>query len=77
MDDLNLIGTLEGLLETTNYLKKEFEMTDLGKTRYCLGLQIKYFSNGIFFHQSTYTEIVLKRFYMDKAHPLPYGCKIP
>ena len=45
-------------------------MKDLGKTRYCLGLQIEYFSNGIFVHQSTYTEKVLKRFYMDKAHPL-------
>ena len=66
MDDLNLIGTPEGLLETANYLKKEFEMKD----RYCLGLQIEYFSNGIFVHQSTYTEKVLKRFYMDKAHPL-------
>ena len=70
MDDLNLIRTPEGLLETANYLKKEFEMKDLGKTRYCLGLQIEYFSNGIFVHQSTYTEKVLKRFYMDKAHPL-------
>ena len=70
MDDLNLIGTLEWLLETANYLKKEFEMKDLGKTRYCLGLQIEYFSNGIFVHQSTYTEKVLKRFYMDKTHPL-------
>ena len=45
-------------------------MKDLGKTRHCLGLQIEYFSNGIFVHQSTYIEKVLKRFYMDKAHPL-------
>ena len=70
VDDLNLIGTPEGLLESANYLKKEFEMKDLGKTRYCLGLQIEYFSNGIFVHQSTYIEKVLKLFYMDKAHPL-------
>ena len=72
MDDLNLIGTPKGLLETANYLKKKFEMKDLGKTRYCLGLQIEYFSNDIFVHQSTYTENVLKRFYMDKAHPLNF-----
>ena len=70
VDDLNLIGTPEGLLETANYLKKEFKMKDLDKTRYCLDLQIKYFSNGIFVNQSTYTEKVLKRFYIDKAHPL-------
>ena len=31
VDDLNLIGTLEELVKTTNYLKKEFEMKDLGK----------------------------------------------
>ena len=70
VDDLNLIGTPEGLLETSNYLNKKFEMEDLGKTRYCLGLQIEYFSNGIFVHQSTYTEKVLQRFYIDKVHPV-------
>ena len=70
VDDLNLIGTPEGLLETANYLKKEFEMKDLGRTRYCFGLQTEYFSNGIFVHQSTYTEKVLKRFYMTKPIPL-------
>ena len=31
VDDLNLIGTLEELIKTTNYLKREFEMKDLGK----------------------------------------------
>ena len=45
-------------------------MKDLGKTRYCLGLQIKYCLNGVLIHQSSYTEKVLKRFYMDKSHPL-------
>ena len=70
MDDLNLIGTPEGLLETANYLKKEFEMKNLDKTRYCLGLQIEYFSNCIFVHKSTYNEKVLKHFYMDNVHPL-------
>ena len=38
VDYLNLIGTPKELIKTTNYLKKEFEMKDLGKTRYCLGL---------------------------------------
>ena len=60
VDDLNLIGTLEELTKAANYLKKEFEMKDLGKTRYCLGLQIEYYSNGILIHQSTYIEKVLK-----------------
>ncbi|XP_060178037.1 secreted RxLR effector protein 161-like [Lycium barbarum] len=45
-------------------------MKDLGKTKFCLGLQIEHLTNGIFVHQLTYTEKVLKRFYMDKSHPL-------
>ena len=70
VDDLNLIGTPEELIKTTNYLKKEFEMKDLGKTRYCLDQQIEYCLNGVLIHQSSYTEKVLKHFYMDKSHPL-------
>ena len=56
VDDLNLIRTPEELIKTSNYLKKEFEMKDLGKTRYCLGLQIEYCLNGVLIHQSSYTE---------------------
>ena len=70
VDDLNLIGTAKELIKTTNYLKKEFEMKDHGKTRYCLGLQIEYSLNGVLIHQSSYIEKILKCFYMDKAHLL-------
>ena len=70
VDDLNLIGNLEKLIKTASYLKDEFEMKDLGKTKFCLGLQIEHLSSEIFIHQSTYTEKVLKHFYMDKAYPL-------
>ena len=45
-------------------------MKDLGKTRYCLELQIKHRLNGNFIHQSLYTEKILKYFYMDKYYPL-------
>jgi len=45
-------------------------MKDLGKTKLYLGLQIEHLADWIFIHQSAYTERVLKRFYMDKAHPL-------
>ena len=70
VDDINLIGTPEELEETADYLKKEFKMKDLGKTRFCLGLQIERNSNGMLVHQSNYTEKVLKRFGMDMAYPL-------
>ena len=38
VDDLNLVGTLEELTRTTKYLKREFAIKDLGKTKFCLGL---------------------------------------
>ena len=70
VDDLNLVRTPEELTKIANCLKNEFEMKDLGKTKFCLGLQIEHLPNGILVHQSTYTEKVLKQFYMDKAHHL-------
>ena len=70
VDDLNLVGTLEELTKTAEYLKKEFEMKDLGKTKFCISLQIEHFPNGVLVHQSTYIKKILKRFNMDKAHPL-------
>ncbi|KAM2233293.1 hypothetical protein EV2_012215 [Malus domestica] len=45
-------------------------MKDLGKTKYCLGLQIEHCANGILVHQSAYIEKILKRFGMDKTYPL-------
>ena len=45
-------------------------MKDLGKTNFCLGLQIEHFPTGILVHQSAYTKKILKRFYLNEAHPL-------
>ena len=70
IDDLNTIGTFEELQKATNCLKIEFEMKNLGITKFCLGLQIKHLKNGIFMHQYAYISKILKRFYMDKALPL-------
>ena len=38
VDDLNLVRTPEKLTRTTKYLTNEFEMKDLEKTKFCLGL---------------------------------------
>ncbi|KAL8155915.1 hypothetical protein AgCh_001101 [Apium graveolens] len=70
VDDLNIIGTTEDITNAANYLKNEFEMKDLGRTRFCLGIQVEHLSSGIFVHQSNYTEKILDWFYMDKAHPI-------
>ena len=68
VDALNLVGTSEEFTETTKYLKKEFEMKDLGKTKFCLALKIEHFPTGVLIHQSTYTKKILKCIYMDKEN---------
>ena len=68
VDDLNLVGTSKELTRATKYLKRNLRRNILGKQN-CLVLQIKHFPR-ILVHQSTYTMKILKRFYMDKAHPL-------
>ena len=70
VDDLNLVGTPEELTKIAEYLKKEFEMKDLGTTKFCISLQIEHFPNRVLVHQSTYIKKILKRFNIDKAHPL-------
>ena len=40
VDDLNIIGTPKEISITMDYLKKEFEMKDLGKTRFCLDYKL-------------------------------------
>ena len=56
VDDLNIIGTPNELHEAIEYLKREFEMNNLGKTKHCLGFQVEHLSKGIFVHQSSYIE---------------------
>lgn len=61
---MKIIRTLEEIHVIANYLKKEFDIKDLGKMKYCLGLQIEDNSNGIFIHH----QLMLKRLSMDKYH---------
>ena len=70
VDDINIIGTPEELTKTVEYLKREFKVKDLGKTKLCLGLELEHKTNGIFVHQSAYTKRILEHFNMDKSHPL-------
>lgn len=45
VDDLNLVGSATEVDEAVIYLKTEFEMKDLGKTKYCLGIQVEHLSS--------------------------------
>ena len=60
VNDLNLVGTFEKLIKTEKYLKIEFEMKDLEKTKFCIDLQIEHFPTRDLVHQSTYTKKILK-----------------
>jgi hypothetical protein len=70
VDDLNINGTTRDIEEAMAYLKTEFEMKDLGKTKFYLGLQLEHLLEGVFVHQSTYTKRVLEKFNMSECHPL-------
>jgi hypothetical protein len=69
VDDLNIIGCAKDIDEAHNHLKKEFEMKDLGKTKFCLGLQIEHLQMDILVHKSAYVKKVLEKFNMYKAYP--------
>jgi hypothetical protein len=44
-------------------------MKDLGKTKFCLVLQLEHLHSGILVHQSTYIQKILEKFNMDKSYP--------
>jgi hypothetical protein len=44
-------------------------MKDLGKTKFCLDLQLEHISTGILVHQSAYVQKILVKFNMDKVYP--------
>jgi hypothetical protein len=69
VDDLNIIGTELDINEARDHLQMEFEMKDLGKTEFCLGLQLEDHPTDILVHQSTDAQKILEKFNMDKAYP--------
>ena len=44
-------------------------MKILGKTKFCLGLQLEHLSPGIFVYQAAYVQKILEKFNMDKSYP--------
>ena len=49
-DDLNIIGTLEEILNAIECLMKEFEIERCRNLFFCLGMQIEHLANVIFVH---------------------------
>jgi hypothetical protein len=54
VNDLNIIDTESDINEAHNHLKMEFDMKDLSKTQFCLGLQLEHLPTDILLHQSAY-----------------------
>lgn len=63
------LETSKELARTAAHLKSEFKMKDLGKTQYCLGLEIEHRWDRILVHQMNYTQKVLLCFNEDKLKP--------
>lgn len=70
VDDPNIISTAPDIDEAGNHLKMEFDMNDLGKTKFCLGIQLDHLSSGIMVHQAPYIKKILEKFNMDKSYHL-------
>jgi hypothetical protein len=71
VDDINLVGTQKLCTEVEGLLTTKFEMKLLGKTTFCLGLQVHHLPDGsILLHQEAYTKKLLKNFNMANANPI-------
>lgn len=54
--------------EFKNSMMMEFEMSDLGKMKHFLGIEVKQSSDGIFIRQRRYVELVVARFGMENSN---------
>jgi hypothetical protein len=79
----DLICTGNDLTMVHNFkesMMKHFAMTDLGKMRYFLGVEVTQNEQGIFIQQCKYAEEILKRFGMENCNtvksPIVTGCKL-
>jgi transposase InsO family protein len=81
VDDLIFTGNDQNMFdEFKKSMEKNFAMTDLGKMRYFLGIEVKQGDSGIFIHQQKYAVEILKRFGMNECNsvcnPIVPGCRL-
>lgn len=81
VDDLIYTSNDDVMLEEFKIsMMKEFEMTDLRKLRFFLGLEVLQRDDGIFVCQRQYVMEVLRRFGMEESNevksPIVPGCKL-
>nr|DAD39485.1 TPA_asm: hypothetical protein HUJ06_013808 [Nelumbo nucifera] len=81
VDDLIFTGNDESMFyEFKSSMMREFDMTDLGKMRYFLGVEVLQKTDGIYIRQKKYVLNVLKRFGMEESNfvynPIVPGFKV-
>ncbi|CAL2265186.1 unnamed protein product [Prunus armeniaca] len=81
VDDLIFTGNDESMFaEFKRSMMLEFDMTDLGKMRYFLGIEVMQRTDGIFISQKKYALEVLEKFGMNKSNlvlnPIVSSCKL-
>jgi hypothetical protein len=81
VDDLIFTGNNELMFaEFKTSMLREFDMTDLGRMRFFLGIEVLQRPEGIYICQRKYASEVLKRFKMENSNsvhnPIAPGCKL-
>lgn len=81
VDDLIFTGNCESMfVKFKNSMKHEFDMTDLGKMRYFLGVEVMQCTEGIYICQKKFAREVLEKFGMDRSNgvnnPIVPGVKL-
>ena len=70
VDDMIYLRSSQILIEEfKSSMTKEFEMTDLGKLKYFLGLEVSQVEDGVFISQRKYAKDLLHRFHMYNEKP--------
>lgn len=71
VDDLIYAGSDEKIcIEFKESMKKEFDMSDLGRMKYFLGVQVSQTKEAISLSQERYAREVVKRFGLEEANPV-------
>nr|GEU61970.1 hypothetical protein [Tanacetum cinerariifolium] len=81
LDDFIFIGNDKQMyVEFKTSMMNEFDMTDLGKVRYFLGIKVRQSEACVFICQKRYAQGVLERFNMDKCNSVQNlivpGCQL-
>lgn len=69
VDDIILTGDSEALItEVKQSLQTEFDMKDLGRLHYFLGLEIQYLTTGLFVSQHKYANDLVHKVGLDECN---------